>query len=171
MHRNEIIYALIYINNHVLSCLISMSSHALRCSASIDVSSSASLALLMAPSTSSTSALVASSSSSWIIDSGASSHMTGTSSLLSSYHPTPSHPPVTIADGWPCPVQGGGTTRVIPSLSLCQILYVPSFPVNLLSISAIARALPCTFTFFPFHCIFQDLYMITCIYNMNSYPN
>ena len=28
MHRNEIIYALIYINNHVLSCLISMLSPA-----------------------------------------------------------------------------------------------------------------------------------------------
>ena len=84
--------------------------------------------------------------------------MTGTSSLLSSYHPTHSHPPVTIADGRPCPVQGRGTTRVTPSLSLHQILNVPGFPVNLLSISAITRALPCTVTFFPFHCIFQDLY-------------
>ena len=83
---------------------------------------------------------------------------TGTSSLLLSYHPTPSHPPVTIADGRPCPVQSRGTTRVTPSLSLHQILYVPGFPVNLLSISAITRALPCTVTFFPFHSIFQDLY-------------
>ena len=84
--------------------------------------------------------------------------MTGTSSLFSSYHPTPSHLPVTIADGRPCPVQGRGTTRVTPSLSLHEILYVTGFPVNLLSISAITRALPCTVTFFPFHCIFQDLY-------------
>ena len=84
--------------------------------------------------------------------------MTGTSSLLSSYHPTPSHPPVTIANGRPCPVQGHGTTRITPSLSLHQILYVPGFPVNLLSISAITRALPCTVTFFPFHYILQDLY-------------
>ena len=127
-------------------------------SASIDASSSASLASLPAPSTSGTSALLASSTSSWIIDSGASSHMTGTSSLLSSYHPTPSHPLVTIADGRPCPVQGRGTTRVTSSLSLHQILYVPSFHVNLLSISAITRALPCTVTFFPFRYIFHDLY-------------
>ena len=88
----------------------------------------------------------------------ASSHMIGTSSLLSSYHPTPSHPLVTIADSRPCPVQGRGTTRVTPSLSLHQILYVTGFPVNLLSISAITRALPCTVTFFSFHYIFQDLY-------------
>ena len=89
---------------------------------------------------------------------GASSHMTETSSLLSSYHPTPSHPPVTIADGRSCLVQGRDTTRVTPSLSLHQILYVPGFPVNLFSISAITLALLCTVAFFPFHYIFQDLY-------------
>ena len=87
---------------------------ALCCSASIDASSSTSLALLLAPSTSSTFALLASSSPSWIIDSGASSHMTRTSSLLSSYHSTLSHLPVTIVDGQPCMVQGCGTTRVTP---------------------------------------------------------
>ena len=102
---------------------------------------------------------------SWIIDLGASSHMTETSSLLSSYHPSPSHPRVTIADGQPCLVQGRGTTRVTPSLSLHQILDVSSFLVNLLSISAITHALPrqrigsiSTITFFPFHYIFRDLY-------------
>ena len=130
---------------------------ALRRFASTNASSSASLTLLPAPSTSGTSALLASSSPSWIIDSGAFSHMTGTSSLLSSYHPTPSHPPITIADGI-CPVQGRGTTHVTPSLSLHQIIYVPGFPINLLSISAITCALPCTVTFFPFYCIFHDLY-------------
>ena len=119
---------------------------ALHHSTSINVSFSTSLASLPAPSTSGTSALLASSSPSWIIDSGASSHMTRTSSLLSSYHRTPYHPPSTIAYGRPCSVQG----RVTPSLSLRQILYVPGFPVNLLSISAITRALPHTFTFFPF---------------------
>ena len=78
--------------------LTSVEYDALRRFARTDASSSASLASLPAPSTSGTSALLASSSPSWIIDSGASSHMTRTSSLLSSYHPTPSHPPVTIAD-------------------------------------------------------------------------
>ena len=91
---------------------------ALRRFASIDVSSSASLALLLAPSTLGTSTLLASSSPLWIIDSRASYHMTKTSLLLSSYHPTPSHPPVTIVNGRPYPVQGCGTTRVTPSLSL-----------------------------------------------------
>ena len=127
---------------------------ALRRFVSTDASSSASLVSLLAPSTSGTSALLASSSPSWIIDSEASSHMTRTSSLLSPYHPTPSHPPVTIANCRPCSVQGHGTIHVIPSLSLHQFLYVPGFPVNLLSISAITRALPCTVTLFPFHYTF-----------------
>ena len=134
--------------------LTSVEYDALRHFASIDASSSANLASLPAPSTSGTTALLASSSPSWIIDSGASSHMTRTSSLLSSYHPTPSHPPITISDGQPCLVQGRGTTRVNPSLSLHHILYNLGFPVNLLSISAITRALLCTVTFFPFHFIF-----------------
>ena len=66
---------------------------ALRRFASTDASSSASLASLPAPSTSGTSALLASSSPSWIIERllsplhvRASSHMTGTSSLLEREH-------------------------------------------------------------------------------------
>ena len=42
---------------------------------------------------------------SWIIDSGASAHMTGNPSILNSYHPDPSIPDVHIADGRPCPVK------------------------------------------------------------------
>ena len=114
---------------------------ALRRSVSIDASSFASLASLPTPSTSGTYALFASSSPSWIIDSGASSHMTGTSSLLLSYHLPPPIPPITIADAGPCLVQGRGATRVTPSLSLHQILYVPGLPVNLLSTSAITFSL------------------------------
>ena len=89
---------------------------------------------------------------------GAFSHKTGTSSLLSSYHLTPSHPFVTIVDNRPCLVQGRGTNCVTNSLSLHQILYVHSFLVNLFCISAITCDLPCTVTFFPIYCIFQDLY-------------
>ena len=51
---------------------------ALRHFSSTDASSSTSLASLPSPSTSGTSTLLASSSPSWIIDSGASSHMTRT---------------------------------------------------------------------------------------------
>ena len=84
--------------------------------------------------------------------------MTKTSSLLSSYHPTSSYSLVTIALGQPCLIKGHGTTYVNPSLYLQQIFYVPSFPMNLLSINAITCAFPCAINFFPFHYVFQYLY-------------
>ena len=111
---------------------------ALRWSRSTDASSSDSPALLPTPSTLDTSAHLGSSSPSWIINYGASSQMTQTSSLLSSYHPTPSHSLVTIVDGRPCPIKGRGTARVTNSL-VALLFYVPNFFVNLLSISVIDK--------------------------------
>jgi hypothetical protein len=93
----------------------------------------------------------------WIIDSGASSHITGDSSLLTRLSTLPSLSSVTLADGHSCPVTGEGTTSLTRDLTLDRVLLVPEFPVNLLSISKITKQLFCTFTFFPFHCVFQDL--------------
>ena len=52
-----------------------------------------------------------SSRSSWVIDSGASAHMTGTPSTLSSLTPTTAYPLVSIADGCSCSVEGYGLMR------------------------------------------------------------
>ena len=94
---------------------------------------------------------------SWVIDSGASSHMTGFPSVLTAYRPETSIPDVRIADGRSCPVLGSGQSRATSSLPLQNVLYIPGFPANLLSISAITKALHCGVFFFPHHCIFQDL--------------
>ena len=94
---------------------------------------------------------------SWVIDSGASSHMTGFPSVLTSYRPETSIPDVHIADGRSCPVLGSGQSRATSSLPLQHVLYIPGFPANLLSISAITKALHCGVFFFPHHCVFQDL--------------
>ena len=94
---------------------------------------------------------------SWVIDSGASSHMTGFPSVLTSYRPETSIPDVRIADGRSCPVLGSGQSRATSSLPLQHVLYIPGFLANLLSISAIAKALHCGVFFFPHHCVFQDL--------------
>ena len=100
-------------------------------------------------STSGTHAFLASRSS-WVIDSGASAHMTGTPSTLSSLTPTTAYPPVSIADGRSCFVEGYGSTKPTPSLTLHNVLYVPGFPTNLLSISTITRTLNCIAIFYPF---------------------
>ena len=94
---------------------------------------------------------------SWVIDSGASSHMTGFPSVLTAYRPETSIPDVRIADGRSSPVLGSGQSRATSSLPLQNVLYIPGFPANLLSISAITKALHCGVFFFPHHCVFQDL--------------
>ena len=105
-------------------------------------------------STPGTSALTASHDISWVIDSRASAHMTGTPSVLTSYRPNPSIPAVHIVDGRPCLVHDSGTSQASSAIPLHHVLYVPGFPKNLLSISAITKTLHCGVFFYPHHCIF-----------------
>lgn len=95
--------------------------------------------------------------SKWVIDSGASDHMTGNPTLFSSLdkHTSSSH--VTIADGSTPHVLGSGTIELTPSVSLSSVLSLPNFSFNLLSVSKITRALKCCVSFFPDYCVFQDL--------------
>ena len=94
---------------------------------------------------------------SWVIDSGAVAHMTETPSTLFSLTPTTAYPPVSIEDGHSCSVKGYGLTKLTPSLTLHNVLYVLGFPTNLLSISTITHTLNCAAIFYPFYCVFQDL--------------
>ncbi|KAJ9561432.1 hypothetical protein OSB04_006592 [Centaurea solstitialis] len=100
-----------------------------------------------------------SSTSEWVIDSGASDHMTGNPTLFSTFdkHMSPSH--VTIADGSASSVLGSGTIELTPSVSLSYVLSLPKFSFNLLSVSRITRALNCSVEFFPEFCVFKDLLM------------
>ena len=98
----------------------------------------------------------------WIIDSGASDHMTSQSNLFSSYIPCISPDKVKIIDGTFLPVSEKGLVHTTPSLSLSFVLQVLSFAANLLSISRITRDLNCSVTFFP-SCVFQDLQTRTTI--------
>jgi transposase InsO family protein len=100
--------------------------------------------------------LHSSSSPSWVIDSGASDHMTGNSSLLS-HTSSPCSPSfVTVANGTKTPVQGKGTVTT-SDLTLSDVLYLPQFPFNLLSVHKLTLALNCSVAFYPSHCEFQDL--------------
>uniref|UniRef100_A0A2N9FUB4 Integrase catalytic domain-containing protein n=1 Tax=Fagus sylvatica TaxID=28930 RepID=A0A2N9FUB4_FAGSY len=100
--------------------------------------------------------LHSSSNSSWVIDSGASDHMTGNSSLLSNISDPCSPFSVTVANGTKTPVQGIGTVST-PNLTFSNVLYLPEFPFNLLSVHKLTVALHCSIAFFPSYCVFQDL--------------
>ena len=93
---------------------------------------------------------------SWVLDSGATNHMTPHSSLLTSFV-TLSNNHITIANGTHIPIHGRGNVSLLPSLSLKDVLYVPKLSNNLISIRKLTHDLNCSITFFPTHCTFQDL--------------
>ena len=87
--------------------------------------------------------LVSSSSSEWVIDSGATDHMTGNSSLFSTFQSQSSPSTVTLADGSHSCVLGSGTIVPTPSIPLTSVLSLPNFSFNLISVSKLTRTLKC----------------------------
>lgn len=94
---------------------------------------------------------------SWVVDSGATDHMSTESNLFSTYNPNPSKPCILTTDGSPIMVSGEGRVPITSSMSLSTVLHVPNLSCNLLSISQITKALKCKVTFYETHCVFQDL--------------
>lgn len=70
---------------------------------------------------------------SWMLDSGASTHITGTKSLLTSFSPS-SLPSVRLADGNYSPVTGTGVVKPTTHITLDNVLFAPNFPVSLIYI-------------------------------------
>ena len=82
----------------------------------------------------------------WILDSGASDHLSGNKDLFSSITTTSALPTVTLANGSQIVAKGIGLTLPLPSLPLTSVLYTPECPFNLISISKITRTLNCSDT-------------------------
>ncbi|RVW47383.1 Retrovirus-related Pol polyprotein from transposon TNT 1-94 [Vitis vinifera] len=93
----------------------------------------------------------------WIIDYGASDHMTDAHHLFSTYSSCAGNLKVKIADGTLSPVAGKGSIRISESITLNPVLHVPNLSCNLLSISQLTKKSNCSAKFLPSHCIFQDL--------------
>ncbi|WVZ66155.1 hypothetical protein U9M48_015421 [Paspalum notatum var. saurae] len=92
----------------------------------------------------------------WVIDSGASKHVIGSLESFESYIPYTHLETIQTADGTSQPIKGVGSIGCTPHITLSSVLYVPSFPVNLLSISSIIDELKCTVLFDKDSCIFQE---------------
>ncbi|KAG6469572.1 hypothetical protein ZIOFF_070501 [Zingiber officinale] len=69
----------------------------------------------------------------WIIDSGASDHMTNSLKLLKLYSPCLENKKVKIADGSFSPIAGKGSVQISENIDLKSVLYVPKLTCNLLS--------------------------------------
>jgi transposase InsO family protein len=96
-------------------------------------------------------------SRSWIIDTGATNHMTGASHLFSSYKSCSGKDKVRVANGSTSSIIGRGSIWCTKTLSLSPVLHVPNFPVNLLSVSSITKSLNCIGWFDPTCCAFQEI--------------
>jgi hypothetical protein len=92
----------------------------------------------------------------WIVDSGASRHVTGAAREFSSYTHLTAPESIQTADGTAQPVIGKGTVQCTDTLTLSNVLHAPSFPVNLLSISVIISQLKCVVLFDIPKVIFQE---------------
>ncbi|KAA0045027.1 Beta-galactosidase [Cucumis melo var. makuwa] len=89
----------------------------------------------------------------WILDLGATDHLTGFSEHFVTYTPCAGNEKIRIADGSLAPIVGKGQIVLYDGFSL----HVPKLSYNLLSISKITRELHCKATFLPESVCFQDL--------------
>jgi transposase InsO family protein/uncharacterized membrane protein YgcG len=96
--------------------------------------------------------------SEWVLDSGASQHVAGDFCEFTSYTPHSFTHPKTIqtADGTAQPITGVGTVSCTPSIKLSSVLHVPSFPVNLLSLSALVDQIDCRIIIDRFVFVIQE---------------
>ncbi|XP_021995106.1 uncharacterized protein LOC110892024 [Helianthus annuus] len=93
----------------------------------------------------------------WIVDSGCTEYI---SYLLNLFHgnlKTTHELPVRIPNGDSIPVKRKGSSTLPNGTEIRDVLYVPDFTCNLLSVSRLTRDLHCTLTFFPNFFVMQDL--------------
>ena len=76
----------------------------------------------------------------WVIDPGASDHMTGNPSIISNLSRISSSSFATVANGTKTHVQSIGTVSTL-NLTLSNVLYLHQFPFNLLSVHKLTHSL------------------------------
>lgn len=90
----------------------------------------------------------------WIIDSGATDHITCTNHLLN--NPTPCEIDVCLPNGNHTTVYLKGSITLTPEITLYDVLYIPSFQFNLLSVSKLTANSSCVVHFMSYVCLIQD---------------
>ena len=93
----------------------------------------------------------------WIIDSGATNHMTGNSSLFTTFQSHHSTSTVTFVDGSTSCVLGSRTIPLTPLITLTFLLSLPQFSFNLIYVCKLTRTLNQSISFFHDYFLIQDL--------------
>lgn len=95
----------------------------------------------------------------WIIDSGASHYITPLRRLLTDIVEVDKQKNngVQVLTGNKSTVTHTGSTIILRSCTLDNVLYVPDFKFSLLSVSKLTKELSCPVSFYPDLCLFQAL--------------
>ncbi|KAI3759425.1 hypothetical protein L6452_07232 [Arctium lappa] len=93
----------------------------------------------------------------WIVDTGATKHMTGNDILLEDKVGSNGETPVVIPNGDYIPVKGRGSSMLPNGIKIAKVLYIPKFKCNLLSVSRLTKDIHYALTFFPDFFVAQDL--------------
>ncbi|KAJ0534950.1 putative RNA-directed DNA polymerase [Helianthus annuus] len=93
----------------------------------------------------------------WVMDSGATVHITHRTDWLDNEVKTSNEVPVVIPNDQSIPVEGRGTCTLPNGIRISDVLHVPRFRCNLLSVNRLSKDLQCTVTFFPTFCVMQSL--------------
>ncbi|GMI89878.1 hypothetical protein HRI_002657100 [Hibiscus trionum] len=93
---------------------------------------------------------------SWVIDSGATDHMTNSPLNFLNYTPCPSNRKITVADGTMITVAGERDVAISKNILLRKVLHVPKLFTSLISIPKLVRDTNCSVLFHSTHCFFQE---------------
>lgn len=111
----------------------------------------------------------------WIIDSGASNHMTSTIDLLSNITSLDSSSSVHLSNGNLAKITHTGSANILKNCRISDVLHVPHFKYNLLSVSKLTKELQCLAAFFPDLCVLgigseaNEMYILrSCLHKMQS---
>ena len=96
--------------------------------------------------------------SDWIIDSGATDHMTCDPHIFTSFSSNCSKSVIINANGVSSPIEGISTISLSSSLSIPDVLFVPTLNCNLISVSKLTKSHSCVALFYPTHCLFQNIH-------------
>ena len=91
----------------------------------------------------------------WVIDSGATNHISHQRSSFISFKSLP-HTSISLPNGVMVDIVGIGTIELGSNLVLSDVLYIPQFKFNLLSVSCLTKRLHCRLWFDEFSCGIQD---------------
>lgn len=100
---------------------------------------------------------------SWMIDSGATSHFTNNADLLDDIHSLQYECIVKLPNGVYIPVTASGTCHLNKDLVLRDVLLVPEFTVNLISVNRLLMDNMYTVKFTENGCIVQDHFLKTVL--------